>query len=124
MERSKQNKHVIGKKDNGVDDSVGNSVDNGVDDIVDDSDDDSDDGVGKHLAHLSQAVVWCLTETSKQNKHIVGKKDNGVDDSFGNGYYNGVDDSDDSAIKRLTHLLVAMLLTRNHVRTDDIMLSE
>eukprot|EP00957_Ditylum_brightwellii_P037587 2843003-Ditylum_brightwellii.AAC.1 len=84
MERSKQNKHLVGKKDNGVDDNVGNSVSNSVDDIVDnvvdngvdDSVDDSDDGVNKHLAHLSQAVDCSLTERSKQNKHVVGKKDN------------------------------------------------
>eukprot|EP00957_Ditylum_brightwellii_P014889 1123176-Ditylum_brightwellii.AAC.1 len=46
--------------------------------------DNSDDGANKHLTHLSQAVDCHLTERSKRNKHVVGNKDNGVDD--------GVDD--------------------------------
>ena len=75
---------------NGVDASVGDSVDN------------SDDGADKHLTHLSQAVDCCLTERSKQNKHVVGNKDNGVDDS--------VDNSDDSANKQFTHLNIGLLL--------------
>eukprot|EP00957_Ditylum_brightwellii_P182757 13920324-Ditylum_brightwellii.AAC.1 len=87
MERSKQNKHAVGNKDNGVD--------NGVDDSVDNSADDSDDGANKYLTHLSQAVDCCLMERIKQNKHIVDDKDNGVDDS--------VENSDDSADKHLTH---------------------
>eukprot|EP00957_Ditylum_brightwellii_P033292 2522405-Ditylum_brightwellii.AAC.1 len=40
-ERSKQNEHIIGNKDDGVDDGVGNGVDNSVD--------DSDDSADKHL---------------------------------------------------------------------------
>eukprot|EP00957_Ditylum_brightwellii_P171318 13041630-Ditylum_brightwellii.AAC.1 len=53
--------------------------------------DDSDDGANKHLTHLSQSVDCHLTERSKQNKHGVGNKDNGVD----NGVDDGVDDSVD-----------------------------
>eukprot|EP00957_Ditylum_brightwellii_P192091 14622907-Ditylum_brightwellii.AAC.1 len=98
MERSKQNKHVVGKKDNSVDDNVGNGVDNGVDDSDDDSDDDSNYGVTKHLTHLSQAVDCCLMERSKHNKHVVGKKDNGVDDSSGNSVGNSVDDNVDNSV--------------------------
>eukprot|EP00957_Ditylum_brightwellii_P084682 6439151-Ditylum_brightwellii.AAC.1 len=62
MERSKQNKHVVGNKDDGVDDGDDGSVDSSVDSSVDDSDD-------KHLTHLSQGVGCCLMERSKQNKH-------------------------------------------------------
>eukprot|EP00957_Ditylum_brightwellii_P013816 1041256-Ditylum_brightwellii.AAC.1 len=65
MERSKQNKHVVGKKDNSVDDNVENSIDNSVHNGVDDSVDDSDDSADKHLAHLSQDVDCSLTERSK-----------------------------------------------------------
>eukprot|EP00957_Ditylum_brightwellii_P199578 15214083-Ditylum_brightwellii.AAC.1 len=46
---------------------------------------DSDDGADKHLTHLSQGVDCHLTERSKQNEHVVGNKDNDVD--------NGVDNS-------------------------------
>eukprot|EP00957_Ditylum_brightwellii_P201699 15326810-Ditylum_brightwellii.AAC.1 len=59
-------------------------------------DDNSDDSADKHLTHLSQAVDCCLTKRSKQNKHINGNKDDGVD--------NGVDNSDDIADKHLTYL--------------------
>eukprot|EP00957_Ditylum_brightwellii_P152720 11624924-Ditylum_brightwellii.AAC.1 len=99
-ERSDQNKHVVGDKDDGVDDSVDNSVDdsvdNTVDNSVDDSVDDSDNNANKYLTHLSHAVDCCLMERSKQNEHAVGNKDNGVD--------NSVDDSVDGADKHLTHL--------------------
>eukprot|EP00957_Ditylum_brightwellii_P144954 11041127-Ditylum_brightwellii.AAC.1 len=37
MERSNQNKRVVGDKNDGVDDSVGDSVDNSVDGSVDNS---------------------------------------------------------------------------------------
>eukprot|EP00957_Ditylum_brightwellii_P075871 5766207-Ditylum_brightwellii.AAC.1 len=40
-ERSKQNEHIVGNKNNGDDDGVDNSVG------------DSDDGADKHLTHLS-----------------------------------------------------------------------
>eukprot|EP00957_Ditylum_brightwellii_P013310 1004304-Ditylum_brightwellii.AAC.1 len=73
MERSKQNKRVVGNNDDGVDDSVENSVDNSYG--------DSDDGGDKYLTHLSQTVDCCLTERSKQNECVVGDKDNDVDDS-------------------------------------------
>eukprot|EP00957_Ditylum_brightwellii_P074861 5689550-Ditylum_brightwellii.AAC.1 len=68
MEKSRQNKHVVDNKDNGVDKSVGNS----------------DDGANKHLTLLSQAVDCCLMERSKQNERVVGDKDDGVDDSVEN----------------------------------------
>eukprot|EP00957_Ditylum_brightwellii_P155143 11810450-Ditylum_brightwellii.AAC.1 len=60
MERSKQNEHVVGDKDDGVGDSVENS----------------DDSANKQFTHPSQAVDCHLTERSKQNKHVVGNKDN------------------------------------------------
>eukprot|EP00957_Ditylum_brightwellii_P063122 4791557-Ditylum_brightwellii.AAC.1 len=60
-ERSKQNKHVVENKDDGVDDSVDNSIY--------DCADISDDCANKHLTYLSQAVDCHLTERSKQNKH-------------------------------------------------------
>eukprot|EP00957_Ditylum_brightwellii_P105607 8051582-Ditylum_brightwellii.AAC.1 len=95
MERSKQNKCVVGNKDNGVsngvdnsndggvdnsdddsdDDSVGNSVDDSVDDSVDNSVDNGDDGANKHPTNLSQAADCCLMERSKQNKCVIGNKD-------------------------------------------------
>eukprot|EP00957_Ditylum_brightwellii_P120687 9205376-Ditylum_brightwellii.AAC.1 len=84
MEKSKQNEHVVCKKDKSVDDNVGNGVDNGFDNGVHNGVhngvDDSDASVTKNFAHLTQAVDCSLTERSRQNKHIVGKKDNGVDD--------------------------------------------
>eukprot|EP00957_Ditylum_brightwellii_P182484 13900892-Ditylum_brightwellii.AAC.1 len=52
--------------------------------------DDSDDGVGKHLTHLSQGVDCHLMEISKQNKRVVGDKDDDVDD--------GVDIGDDDSV--------------------------
>eukprot|EP00957_Ditylum_brightwellii_P164011 12487688-Ditylum_brightwellii.AAC.1 len=107
MQRSKQNKCVVGNKDIAVDDSVDNSVDIGVDDSVnngvDDSVDNSDNGVNKHLLHLSQAVYYCLTERSEQNKCAVGNKKNSVDDSVGNSVDNSDDDSDDGVNKHLVH---------------------
>eukprot|EP00957_Ditylum_brightwellii_P166720 12691290-Ditylum_brightwellii.AAC.1 len=92
MERSQQNKCVVGNKDDGVD----NSVDN------------SDDGTNKHLAHLSQAVDCSLMDRSKQNKCVVGNKDDGVDDSVGNSVDDSVDNSDDGANKYLSHLSQAV----------------
>eukprot|EP00957_Ditylum_brightwellii_P049769 3773822-Ditylum_brightwellii.AAC.1 len=65
MERSKQNKLVVGNKDNGVDDSDDDSVDNGDVNSVD----NSDDSDNKHLTLHLQALDCCLTERSKQNKH-------------------------------------------------------
>eukprot|EP00957_Ditylum_brightwellii_P125257 9548046-Ditylum_brightwellii.AAC.1 len=44
--------------------------------------DDSVDGADKHLTHLSQWVDCHLMERSKQNKHVVGNKDNGVDNGM------------------------------------------
>eukprot|EP00957_Ditylum_brightwellii_P005818 442823-Ditylum_brightwellii.AAC.1 len=79
MERSKQNKHVVGDKDDGVDDSFHNS----------------DDSVNKQFTHLSQAIDCFLTERSKQNVRVVGNKDDGVD--------NSVDNSDDSANVQFIH---------------------
>eukprot|EP00957_Ditylum_brightwellii_P092276 7025571-Ditylum_brightwellii.AAC.1 len=67
MERSKQNKHVAGNKDDGADNSVDDSVDNSVG--------NSDNGADKHLTHFSQAVDCHSTERSKQNEHVVGNKD-------------------------------------------------
>ena len=62
--------------------------------------DNSVDGGDKHLTHLLQAVDCCLKQRSKQNKHVVGSKDNGGNDSD--------DDSDDGGDKHLTHLLHAV----------------
>eukprot|EP00957_Ditylum_brightwellii_P105390 8034377-Ditylum_brightwellii.AAC.1 len=66
--RSKQNIHVDGNKDNGVDNSVDNSVDSG----------------DKHITHLSPWIDCCLMERSKQNKCVDGDKDNDVDNSVDN----------------------------------------
>eukprot|EP00957_Ditylum_brightwellii_P134196 10231260-Ditylum_brightwellii.AAC.1 len=71
--RSKQNKYAVGNKDNGVDGSVDSSVDDSID--------DNDDGADKHLTHLSQVVDCHSAGRSKQNKYVVGNKDDGVDDS-------------------------------------------
>eukprot|EP00957_Ditylum_brightwellii_P131693 10044447-Ditylum_brightwellii.AAC.1 len=95
-ERSKQNEHVVGNKDNGVDDGVDDGVNNNVD--------NSDDGANKHLTYLSQVVDCHLTEISKQNERVVGNKDNGVDNGDNNGDDNNVDNSDDGANKHLIHL--------------------
>eukprot|EP00957_Ditylum_brightwellii_P119524 9119312-Ditylum_brightwellii.AAC.1 len=65
-------------------------VDNGDDDFDYDGDNDGVDndgyGADKHPALLSQASDCCLTEKSKQNKHVVCNKDNDIDDSN-----NGID---------------------------------
>eukprot|EP00957_Ditylum_brightwellii_P057211 4335150-Ditylum_brightwellii.AAC.1 len=74
MERSKQNKHVVCDKDNDVD----NGGDDGVDDGVGNDSVDDVDGADKHFTYLSQADDCCLTEGSKQNKHVVCDKDNDV----------------------------------------------
>eukprot|EP00957_Ditylum_brightwellii_P090503 6892210-Ditylum_brightwellii.AAC.1 len=74
--------------------------------------DNSDDGADKHLTHLSQGIDCHLTRRSKQNKHVVGNKDDDVDDnvddgddnSVDNGDDDSVDNSDDGAYKHLTHL--------------------
>eukprot|EP00957_Ditylum_brightwellii_P068678 5213622-Ditylum_brightwellii.AAC.1 len=86
MERSKQNKHIVGDKDDGVDNSF----------------DDSNDGASKHITYLSWADGFCLMKRSKQNTC--------VDDDNGD----GVDNSDDSGVRHLTHL----------VKTDDCCLME
>eukprot|EP00957_Ditylum_brightwellii_P001290 101419-Ditylum_brightwellii.AAC.1 len=90
MERSKQNKYVVCNEYDDVDDDVDNGVDNGDNDSVN----DGDDGADKHLTHLSQAADCCLAERSKQNKHVVCNKDNGVDDDVDD----GVDDGNDGSI--------------------------
>eukprot|EP00957_Ditylum_brightwellii_P181729 13844224-Ditylum_brightwellii.AAC.1 len=56
---------------------------------------DSDDGADKYLTHISQVVDCHSTKRSKQNIHVVGNKDNGVNHS--------VDNSDDIANKKFTH---------------------
>eukprot|EP00957_Ditylum_brightwellii_P075431 5732635-Ditylum_brightwellii.AAC.1 len=90
MERSKLNNHVVGNKDNDVDDGVDNG---GGDDDGDDVDvQNGDDGADKHLAHISQAGDCCLMERSKQNKHIIGNKDDDVDNGVDNGDDDSVDD--------------------------------
>eukprot|EP00957_Ditylum_brightwellii_P076445 5810048-Ditylum_brightwellii.AAC.1 len=68
------------------------------------------DGGDKHLIHLSQVVVCCLKERSKQNKCVDSSKEDGVD--------NSVDDSDDDGDKReasetrmLMVTIKAMMLT-------------
>eukprot|EP00957_Ditylum_brightwellii_P059673 4529666-Ditylum_brightwellii.AAC.1 len=71
MERSKQNKHVVGDKDDGVGNNVDNSVDDGVDKGVNNSVNDSDDGANKHLTHLSQVADCHLMERSERNVHVV-----------------------------------------------------
>eukprot|EP00957_Ditylum_brightwellii_P195636 14906862-Ditylum_brightwellii.AAC.1 len=62
MERSKQNKHLVYNEDNDVDDGIDNGDNDSVDTGV--------EGADKHLAHLSQVADCCLTERSKQNKHL------------------------------------------------------
>eukprot|EP00957_Ditylum_brightwellii_P157930 12021353-Ditylum_brightwellii.AAC.1 len=111
MERSKQNKHVIGNKGNDVDNGYDNGYDNSDNDSVDNGDDGvdyGDDGADKHLAHLSQAANCCLTERSNQNEHVVCNKDddvgNGVDNGEDDNVDNGVDNGVDGADKHLTHL--------------------
>eukprot|EP00957_Ditylum_brightwellii_P039897 3020574-Ditylum_brightwellii.AAC.1 len=51
--RSKQYKHVVGNKDDDVDNGADIGVDNGDDDIVHDGVDGAQ-GADKHLTHLSQ----------------------------------------------------------------------
>eukprot|EP00957_Ditylum_brightwellii_P030180 2283735-Ditylum_brightwellii.AAC.1 len=101
---SKPIDHVVGIKDNDVDDDVNNSKDDSVVDGVD----DGDDGAYKHLTHLSQWVDCHLTWRSKQNKHVVGNKDYDVDDDVNNSkddsVVDGVEDGDDGADKHLIHL--------------------
>eukprot|EP00957_Ditylum_brightwellii_P168323 12813323-Ditylum_brightwellii.AAC.1 len=105
-QRSEQNKHVIGNKDDDDDDD---SVDNGDDDVDEDSiDNDVDNSVkdsdDKHLTHLSQGVDCHLTQRSEQNKHVVGNEDNDDDDGVDIGDDNSVGDGDASADKHLTHV--------------------
>eukprot|EP00957_Ditylum_brightwellii_P000182 14686-Ditylum_brightwellii.AAC.1 len=61
--------------------------------------DDNADGADKHLAHLSQGVDCHFTWRSKQDAHVVGNKDddvdNGVEDSVDNGDDNSVEDGVD-----------------------------
>eukprot|EP00957_Ditylum_brightwellii_P094620 7206150-Ditylum_brightwellii.AAC.1 len=107
MERSKEYKHVVCIKDNDVDNVV-NIVDDDSDEFGnDDGVNDGVDGANMHLISLSQAADCCLTERSKQNKHVVCNEDNNVDDdsdySVDNGD-DGVDDCDDNGDKYLTHL--------------------
>eukprot|EP00957_Ditylum_brightwellii_P177855 13546991-Ditylum_brightwellii.AAC.1 len=52
-----------------------------VDEDNGDGIDNSYDGANKHLTHLSQAVDCCLMERSKQNKHVIGDKDDDVDNN-------------------------------------------
>eukprot|EP00957_Ditylum_brightwellii_P065468 4966568-Ditylum_brightwellii.AAC.1 len=104
MERSKQNKHAVCNKGDGVD----NDVDNGNNDNVyngdDDGVDDCDYSADKHLAHLSQAADCCLMGRSKQNKHVVCDKDNDVDNGDNDNVDNGDDGGVDGADKHLAHL--------------------
>eukprot|EP00957_Ditylum_brightwellii_P082554 6276096-Ditylum_brightwellii.AAC.1 len=79
MERSKQNKCVVGNKGNGVDDS----------------NDYGDDSANKHLTNLSQADDCCLMERSDPNGCVDDGKE-GVDNSD--------DNNDDSGDMHLTHL--------------------
>eukprot|EP00957_Ditylum_brightwellii_P148713 11322402-Ditylum_brightwellii.AAC.1 len=46
--------------------------------------DNSDDSAEKHFTHISQVVDCHLMERNKQNKHVIGDKDDGVDDSVNN----------------------------------------
>eukprot|EP00957_Ditylum_brightwellii_P022294 1682249-Ditylum_brightwellii.AAC.1 len=104
MERSKQNKHVVGKKDDNVDDGV----DDGVKDGDDDSIDDGVEGADKYLTHLLQAVNCNFTQRSEQNELVVCNKYNDVDDSVEDGDDDGVEDGVDGADKHLTHLSQAV----------------
>eukprot|EP00957_Ditylum_brightwellii_P086736 6600246-Ditylum_brightwellii.AAC.1 len=87
-------------------------VDNGVDDGDDDGVDDGVDGADKHFTHLSQAVDCHFTQRSEQNKHVVGNKDDDIDDDVDDGVDDSVDDGDDDSVddgvdgadKHLTHL--------------------
>eukprot|EP00957_Ditylum_brightwellii_P212165 15367038-Ditylum_brightwellii.AAC.1 len=69
---------------------------------------DGVDSADKHLTHFSQGVDCHLTWKSKQNKHVVGNKDNDGDNSIQDGDYesveDGVNDSYDTADKLLKHL--------------------
>eukprot|EP00957_Ditylum_brightwellii_P004841 368712-Ditylum_brightwellii.AAC.1 len=53
--------------------------------------DNSDDSTDKHLMHLSQGVDCHVIERSKQNKCVVGNKDDGVHDGDDNSVGNSVD---------------------------------
>eukprot|EP00957_Ditylum_brightwellii_P083153 6322373-Ditylum_brightwellii.AAC.1 len=60
--------------------------DDSVDKCVDDVNDESDYVADKHLTHLSQVVDCCLTERSKQNKHVIANNnDSGDGDDEGSG---------------------------------------
>eukprot|EP00957_Ditylum_brightwellii_P177843 13546441-Ditylum_brightwellii.AAC.1 len=109
MERSKQNKHLVCDGDDDVEDDVDNGDNNSVDEGDDDDDvEEGAEGADKHIAHLSQAADCCMTERSKQNKHLVCD----VDDHVDNGDNNSVDDGDDDGVedgaegadKHLAHL--------------------
>eukprot|EP00957_Ditylum_brightwellii_P021689 1635381-Ditylum_brightwellii.AAC.1 len=88
MERSKQNKHFICDDDDDVEDGDDGSVDDGDDDSVDDGDDDGvEEGAedaDKHLTRLSQEADCCMTERSKQNKHLKCDVDDDVEEYFDN----------------------------------------
>eukprot|EP00957_Ditylum_brightwellii_P105638 8054988-Ditylum_brightwellii.AAC.1 len=57
---------------------------------------DGVDGADKHTTHLSQEADCHLTQKSKQKKHVVGNKDNDVDDGVDNAVDDGCDGGDDN----------------------------
>eukprot|EP00957_Ditylum_brightwellii_P174846 13312573-Ditylum_brightwellii.AAC.1 len=97
-ERSKQNKHLVYNEDNsvynGVDNVDDDSVVNGYDGVVD----NCFHGADKNLAHLSQAADYCMMERSKHNLHLVGNKDDDVDDDIKNGDDDSVGNGDDDSV--------------------------
>eukprot|EP00957_Ditylum_brightwellii_P133209 10156640-Ditylum_brightwellii.AAC.1 len=95
MERNKQNKHVVCKKDiyvnNGISNVDSDTVDNGDDDWVD----NGNDSANKHLTPLSQPDDCCLIDRSKQNKHVICNKYDEVDNGVDNVEDDSVDNADD-----------------------------
>eukprot|EP00957_Ditylum_brightwellii_P090387 6883146-Ditylum_brightwellii.AAC.1 len=59
---------------------------------------ENDVGDDMHLTHLSQGVDYHLTQRDKQNKHVVGDKNDDVDNDFDNGVVECVDDGDDDSV--------------------------
>eukprot|EP00957_Ditylum_brightwellii_P107368 8193098-Ditylum_brightwellii.AAC.1 len=88
--------------------------------------DDGADGVDKYLAHVSQAADCCMTERSKQNKHLVCDEENDVDNGVDNGDDDGVVDGADGADKHLTHLSQATdcCLTERSKQNEHVVCNE
>eukprot|EP00957_Ditylum_brightwellii_P102411 7806271-Ditylum_brightwellii.AAC.1 len=87
--------YAVGNKDNDDDDNTNNGVDYGNEDG---NDTRVEYGVyygDMHLTHLLQGTNCQFPRRSKQNKHIDGNKENGVDNSVDNSVEYSDDDSVD-----------------------------